>query len=72
MATCPRCLGPLSEGHRCKPIWVKRLIRQSIAILIGALFGSLVQILLDPVHVPAMGLVIGGLLAFLLSEGMKD
>ena len=72
MATCPRCLGPLSEGHKCKPIWVRRLIRQSIAIVIGALFGSFVQILLDPEHVPAMGLVIGGLLAFLLSEGMKD
>jgi len=51
---------------------VKRLIRQSIAILIGALFGGLVQVLLDPIHVPAMGFVIGGLLAFLLSEGMKD
>ena len=72
MATCPRCLGPLSDGHRCKPIWVKRLIRQSIAILIGAMFGGLVQVLLDPIHVPAMGFVIGGLLAFLLSEGMKD
>ena len=72
MATCPRCLGPLSEGHRCKPIWVKRLIRQSIAILIGGMLGSFVQVLLDPVHVPAMGFVIGGLLAFALSEGMKD
>ncbi len=72
MATCPRCLGPLSEGHRCKPIWVKRLIRQSIAILTGGLLGGVVQFLLDPVHVPAIGVVIGGLLAFALSEGMKD
>lgn len=72
MATCPRCLGALSEGHRCKPIWIKRLIRQSIAVLIGGLFGAVVQILLDPAHVPVMGFVIGGLLAFLLSEGMKD
>ena len=72
MATCPRCLGALSEGHKCKPIWIKRLIRQSIAILIGALFGGFVQVLLDPAHVPVMGFVIGGLLAFLLSEGMKD
>ena len=72
MATCPRCLGALSEGHRCRPIWIKRLIRQSIAILIGSAFGGLVQFLLDTEHVPAMGFVIGGLFAFALSEGMKD
>lgn len=72
MATCPRCLGALSEGHKCKPIWVKRMIRQAVAILIGGLLGAFVQILLDPAHLPAMGLVIGGLLAFALSEGMKE
>jgi hypothetical protein len=72
MATCPRCLGPLSEGHKCRPIWIKRLIRQIIAVLIGGFLGSLVQFLLDLEHVPAMGFVIGGLLAFALSEGMKD
>ena len=72
MATCPRCLGPLSEGHRCKPIWIKRLIRQSIAVLIGATLGGVAQFLFDPAHVPAMGFVIGGLFAFALSEAMKD
>lgn len=72
MATCPRCLGPLSEGHRCRPVWIRRLIRQAIAILLGAMLGGFVQILLDPAHVPAMGFVIGGLFAFALSEGMKD
>ena len=72
MATCPRCLGALSEGHRCKPIWVKRLIRQVIAVLLGGLLGGLIQLLLDPAHVPAIGFVMGGLLAFVLSEGMKE
>lgn len=72
MATCPRCLGALSEGHRCRPIWVKRMIRQAMAVLIGGMFGALVQILLDTEHVPAIGFVIGGLFAFALSEGMKD
>lgn len=72
MATCPRCLGALSEGHKCRPIWVKRLIRQAIAISIGGMLGAVVQFLLDPAHVPAIGVVIGGLFAFALSEGMKD
>jgi ABC-type xylose transport system permease subunit len=51
---------------------VKRLIRQAIAILIGGFLGGLVQFLIDPVKVPAIGVVIGGLLAFALSEGMKE
>ncbi len=72
MATCPRCLGALSEGHKCKPVWVKRLIRQSIAVLTGALLGGFVQILIDQTKVPAIGFVIGGLFAFALSEGMKE
>lgn len=73
MATCPRCLGALSEGHKCKPVWVKRLIRQSIPVLTGALLGGFVQILIDQSSkVPAIGLVIGGLFAFALSEGMKE
>jgi hypothetical protein len=53
-------------------VWIRRLIRQAIAILLGAMLGGFVQILLDPAHVPAMGFVIGGLFAFALSEGMKD
>ena len=72
MATCPRCLGPLSEGHRCKPVWIKRLIRQALAVIVGASLGGLVQFLIDPKNVPAIGFVIGGLFAFALSEGMKD
>jgi hypothetical protein len=72
MATCPRCLGALSEGHKCKPVWIKRLIRQAIAILIGGVLGGLIQILIAPTYVPAIGFVIGGLFAFALSEGMKE
>ena len=48
------------------------MIRQAIAILIGAVFGGVVQFLLEPAHVPAIGMVIGGLFAFALSEGMKE
>lgn len=71
MATCPRCLGPLSEGHKCRPVWVRRLRRQAAAILLGGAFGSFVHILLEPSHLPAMGFVIGGLLSFGLNEAIR-
>lgn len=71
MATCPRCLGPLSEGHRCRPVWVRRLRRQVGATLIGGLFGSFVHLLLEPSHVPVMGFVLGGLLFFGINEGVR-
>ena len=72
MATCPRCLGPLSEGHHCRPIWIKRLRRQVIASFLGGIFGSFVQLLIAPEHPPIIGFVIGGLVFFGLSEAMKD
>ena len=72
MATCPRCLGPLSDGHKCKPIWVKRLIRQMTASVVGGLFGAFVQLLLEPHSLPVLGFVIGGLLFFGFGEAMRD
>ena len=72
MATCPRCLGPLSDGHKCKPIWIKRLRHQVTASILGGLFGSFVQLLLEPTQPPVIGFVIGGLFFFGLSEAMRD
>ena len=72
MATCPRCLGPLSDGHHCRPIWIKRLRRQATAVVLGGLFGSFVQGLIEPQQPVVMGFVIGGLVFFGLSEAMKD
>lgn len=71
MATCPRCLGPLSEGHRCRPVWIRRLRRQAGATLLGGLFGAFVHLLIEPMQVPIMGLVIGGLLFFGLNEAIR-
>ncbi len=72
MATCPRCLGPLHDGHRCRPIWVKRLRRQATACLIGGLLGGFVQVLLEPRYPPVLGTIIGGLVFLGLSEAMRD
>ncbi|MBM3750496.1 MAG: hypothetical protein FJW21_04855 [Acidimicrobiia bacterium] len=71
MATCPRCLGPLSEGHRCHPIWINRLNRQLWATLVIGLLGAFVQMLVIPDHLPVMGFVVGGLLGFGLNEAIR-
>jgi len=72
VATCPRCLGPLSEGHHCRPIWIKRLRRQVTAVLLGGVFGAFIQLLVNPQYEPVIGFVIGGLLFFGISEAMRD
>ena len=74
MATCPRCHGALSEGHRCRPIWVRIFIRRAIVSLVGGAIGSTIQVFalgLGTSAVPVMGFVIGGLLTFGLFEAMK-
>lgn len=71
MATCPRCLGPLSEGHRCRPICIKRLKRQLWATVSTGLLGAFVHILIAPDHLPVMGFVVGGLLGFGLNEAIR-
>jgi hypothetical protein len=72
MATCPRCLGPLSEGHHCRPIWVRRFIRQALATLIGGGLGAAIQLFTTTDRlVPIMGIVVGGLLFLGISEAVN-
>ena len=70
MATCPRCHNALSEGHHCRPIWIKRLPHRVFVTLLGGAFGATVQALALASVVPVMGFVIGGLCFFGLSELM--
>jgi uncharacterized membrane protein YccC len=71
MATCPRCLGALTDGHKCRPIWIKRLRRQAVATFLGGLLGAFIHILVAPQHLPIMGFVIGGLFFFGLNEAVR-
>ena len=68
MATCPRCHGALTEGHHCKPIWIRRLRRQVGYALVGAALGAFVQELAVSPAVPVLGFVLGGLFFFGLHE----
>jgi hypothetical protein len=71
MATCPRCLGALSAGHKCRPIWIRRLRRQIGFSSIGALLGAVVQMLSMNVTYPVLGFILGGVLFFGLHEAFK-
>jgi hypothetical protein len=72
MATCPRCLGPLSEGHKCRPVWRRKFLRRSIAALVGGSIGAVIQYAaLASAEPPFLGFVIGGLLSFGLWEAMR-
>ncbi len=46
--------------------------RQVLASLLGGVFGSFVQILIEPRNLPVVGFVIGGLLFFGIAEAMRD
>jgi len=71
MATCPRCLGALSEGHRCRPVWIRRLRRQLAFSVSGGLLGAVVQTLAMPVTYPVLGFILGGVVFFGLHEAFK-
>lgn len=40
MATCPRCFGPLVEGHRCSPRVWRRVAKALPSIVLGGVVGA--------------------------------
>lgn len=66
MATCPYCLGPLTDGHRCqRRRWWRRLRLLGLPVA-GSLLGTTVCYgLIERPHgiVVLAGAVLGGLLA---------
>ena len=48
MATCPRCLGPLTENHRCPTrTVVSRMTSTLTTVVIGGLIGGSGAFLID-------------------------
>jgi uncharacterized membrane protein YccC len=64
MATCPRCYGPLNDHHKCRPRWVRRVIRQTLITFVGALVGILVSVVVFPHELPILAVVVGGTLGY--------
>ena len=58
MATCPRCLGPLTEDHRCPRGPFRRAIELLSTVLVGAVIGGV--LVFGLVEHPADALVLAG------------
>ena len=74
MATCPACLGPLTENHRCPRGPVRRLADALSSVLIGALIGGLLPLLFSddaPLALVLAAAALGGVLASAIRQAMR-
>ena len=67
MATCPKCLGPLTEDHRCPTRIFRRLTGAVLTLGGGALAGVLFSYVLADPPAPALMLAAAALGAVLSS-----
>lgn len=73
MATCPRCLGPLTENHRCKRRRVAPLAEIGSTLLVGGIVGTMVCFALaerPAVSVIGTAAILGALLAQALRQAV--
>ena len=63
MATCPACLGPLTENHHCPHGLVRRVAGALVVVLIGAVIGALSTWAVTDRPVPALVLAASALVA---------
>ena len=67
MATCPKCMGALTEHHRCPRGPFHRLADALSTVAMGALIGTVILYLCDERPVPARVLAAAALGAVLTS-----
>ncbi len=73
MATCPRCLGPLTEDHVCPHGTFRRIFNALTIVGVGVLIGALAPWLIE--ERPASALILasaalGGVLASAVREAV--
>ena len=73
MATCPKCLGPLTEHHKCPHGIIRRTTEALWIIVIGGIGGGLATWLFDERPAPALVLAsaaLGAVLAGAVREAL--
>ncbi len=73
MATCPKCMGALTENHRCAPRLVRRVTDAISTVGIGSLAGAILCFAID--ERPAGALVmataaLGAVLAYAIRQAI--
>jgi small-conductance mechanosensitive channel len=73
MATCPRCLGPLTDDHRCTRHAYKRVVDGISTVAAGAVTGTVVCFAIADRPVTAVVLAaaaLGAVLAFAFRQAV--
>ena len=73
MATCPRCMGALTENHRCPRGPLSRITDALSTVVVGGLIGVVLCYGLEERPVPALVLAaaaLGSVLAFALRQAV--
>ena len=73
MATCPNCLGPLTEDHKCPHGIARRVIDALLIVGIGGIGGGLAPWMFDERPSPALVLAsaaLGAVLANAVREAL--
>ncbi len=74
MATCPRCLGPLTDDHRCRMGTFKRVRDAVSTVGVGGLLGALLCFAIEDRPVGALVLAsaaLGAVLAFAVRQAVS-
>ena len=73
MATCPKCMGFLDEGHRCPGgLWL-RVSKAVLTVITGAAIGTVIVYLIEERPVPALwlaGAALGAVLAMSIRQAI--
>jgi hypothetical protein len=74
MATCPRCLGPLTENHRCPRGRFSRITDALSTVLGGALAGGLLPLVFTadpPLALVLAAAALGAVLANAVRQAVR-
>ena len=73
MATCPRCMGFLTEGHKCPGGLWSRVSKALLTVVIGAAIGTVFVYAIEERPVPALwlaGASLGAVLAMSIRQAI--
>ncbi|HEY7289715.1 MAG TPA: hypothetical protein VH583_07755 [Vicinamibacterales bacterium] len=73
MATCPRCLGPLTDDHKCPKGLFSRMTDAMTTVAVGGIGGAIVCYVIEERPVGALVLAsaaLGAVLAFAVRQAV--